>query len=109
MAEPRSASLLSNTVDPVTLEIIRGGLRAIQSEMEVLIERTAMSPFIREKNDYASGLYAADIGGMRPGSLSGGALLEGPAIVKQLDATTMLLPGQTANVHKFGSLIVREI
>ncbi|MBX6372949.1 MAG: hydantoinase B/oxoprolinase family protein [Acetobacteraceae bacterium] len=47
-------------VDPVTLEIIRGGLRAIQSEMEVLIERTAMSAFIREKKDYASGLYDAD-------------------------------------------------
>ena len=47
-------------VDPVTLEIIRGGLRAIQSEMEVLIERTAMSPFIREKKDFASGLYDAE-------------------------------------------------
>ncbi len=47
-------------VDPVTLEIIRGGLRAVQSEMEVLIERTAMSPFIREKKDFASGLYAWD-------------------------------------------------
>ena len=38
-----------------------------------------------------------------------GATLEGPAIVKQLDATTLLLPGQEAVVHKFGSLIVREI
>jgi N-methylhydantoinase B len=60
MAEQRSAALMAGSVDPVTLEIIRGGLRAIQSEMEVLIERTAMSPFIREKKDYASGLYAAD-------------------------------------------------
>src|SRR5262245_56008290 len=60
MAQQRGAGLLSNAVDPVTLEIIRGGLRAIQSEMEVLIERTAMSPFIREKKDYASGLYASD-------------------------------------------------
>jgi N-methylhydantoinase B len=60
MAEQRSAALMAGNVDPVTLEIIRGGLRAIQSEMEVLIERTAMSPFIREKKDYASGLYAAD-------------------------------------------------
>ena len=51
---------LRGRVDPVTLEIIRGGLRAIQSEMEVLIERTAMSPFIREKKDYAAGLYDAD-------------------------------------------------
>ncbi|MBM3650253.1 MAG: hydantoinase B/oxoprolinase family protein [Alphaproteobacteria bacterium] len=60
MAQQRSAALLTEGVDPVTLEIIRGGIRAIQSEMEVLIERTAMSPFIREKKDYASGLYAAD-------------------------------------------------
>jgi N-methylhydantoinase B len=61
MAQQRSASLMTGSgVDPVTLEIIRGGLRAVQSEMEVLIERTAMSPFIREKKDYASGLYAAD-------------------------------------------------
>ena len=60
MAEPRSATLLTGAVDPVTLEIIRGGLRAIQSEMEVLIERTAMSPFIREKKDYAAGIYTAD-------------------------------------------------
>ena len=38
-------------VDPVTLEIVRGALRAIQSEMEAVIERTAMSPFIREKKE----------------------------------------------------------
>ncbi len=40
--------------------------------------------------------------------LGAGAVLEGPAIVTQLDATTLLLPEQTAEVHKFGSLIVRE-
>ncbi|HKD57769.1 MAG TPA: hydantoinase B/oxoprolinase family protein, partial [Hyphomicrobiaceae bacterium] len=38
--------------DPVTLEIVRGALLAIQSEMEAVIERTAMSPFIREKKDF---------------------------------------------------------
>ncbi|MBX9699623.1 MAG: hydantoinase B/oxoprolinase family protein, partial [Acetobacteraceae bacterium] len=51
------ARTLPATVDPVALEIVRGGLRAIQTEMEVLIERTAMSAFIREKKDFASGLY----------------------------------------------------
>jgi N-methylhydantoinase B len=67
MAQQRSTSLRTGSgVDPVTLEIIRGGLRAVQSEMEVLIERTAMSPFIREKKDYASGLYDA-AGGMIAG------------------------------------------
>lgn len=45
--------------DPVTLQIVRGALKAIQSEMEAVIERTAMSPFIREKKDF----YAALFGG----------------------------------------------
>jgi N-methylhydantoinase B len=43
--------------DPITLEIVRGALRAIQSEMEALIERTAMSPFIREKKDFYAALF----------------------------------------------------
>jgi N-methylhydantoinase B len=46
-------------VDPVTLEIVRGALRAIQSEMEAVIERTAMSPFIREKKDFYAALFDA--------------------------------------------------
>jgi N-methylhydantoinase B len=46
-------------VDPVTLQIVRGGLRAIQSEMEAVIERTAMSPFIREKKDFYAALFDA--------------------------------------------------
>src|SRR6476660_6497288 len=46
--------------DPVTLEIVRGALRGIQSEMEAVIERTAMSPFIREKKDVYAALYDAE-------------------------------------------------
>jgi N-methylhydantoinase B len=45
--------------DPVTREIIKGALRAAQAEMEAVIERTAMSPFIREKNDYFAGILDA--------------------------------------------------
>jgi N-methylhydantoinase A len=40
--------------------------------------------------------------------LGAGAKIPGPAIVVQLDSTTMLLPGQLAEVHASGSLIVRE-
>ena len=39
-------------VDPVTRQLIRGGLRAARLECELIIERTAMSAFIREKKDY---------------------------------------------------------
>jgi N-methylhydantoinase B len=50
----------AHTCDPVSVEIIRGALRAIQSEMEALIERTAMSPFIREKKDFYAALFDLD-------------------------------------------------
>lgn len=46
--------------DPVTLEIVRGAIRAVQAEMEALIERTAISAFIREKKDFYTGLFDAD-------------------------------------------------
>jgi N-methylhydantoinase B len=46
--------------DPVTLEIIRGAIRAAQAEMEALIERTAISAFIREKKDFYTSLFDAD-------------------------------------------------
>jgi N-methylhydantoinase A len=39
--------------------------------------------------------------------LPAGAILAGPAIVEQLDATTVVLPGQRATVDRVGNLIVR--
>ncbi len=38
--------------DRFTLELIKGALNAARREMEALIARTAMSPFIREKKDF---------------------------------------------------------
>lgn len=49
-----------DTCDPVTLEIVRGAIRAAQAEMEALIERTAISAFIREKKDFYTGLFDGD-------------------------------------------------
>jgi N-methylhydantoinase B len=43
--------------DPITLEIVRGVLKATMQEINALIERTAMSAFIREKKDFQSGIY----------------------------------------------------
>ncbi len=45
--------------DPVTLEIVRGAIRAAQAEMEALLERTAISAFIREKKDFYTALFDA--------------------------------------------------
>ena len=65
--ENKSTAASRSICDPVTIEIIRGALRAIQSEMEALIERTAMSPFIREKKDFYAALFDA-IGQLIAGS-----------------------------------------
>ena len=46
--------------DPVTLEIVRGAIRAAQAEMEALIERTAISAFIREKKDFYTAIFDAN-------------------------------------------------
>ena len=43
--------------DSITLEIVRGVLKATTNEMTALVERTAMSPFIREKKDFQSGVF----------------------------------------------------
>jgi N-methylhydantoinase A len=37
-----------------------------------------------------------------------GARIDGPSILTQLDATTLLLPGQTGVVDRLGNLIVNE-
>jgi N-methylhydantoinase B len=44
-------------VNPVVLEVIRGSVRSTVQEMELLMERCAMSPFIKEKKDYFVGIY----------------------------------------------------
>ncbi len=45
--------------DPITREIVLGAVRSIQGQMEGLIERTAMSAFIREKKDFHAGVFDA--------------------------------------------------
>ncbi len=41
------------------------------------------------------------------GKLSAGVRIQGPAILTQLDATTVILPGETATVDRYGNVIVR--
>jgi N-methylhydantoinase B len=56
-AAASAAALPDASLDPVMVEIVRGALRSIQGEMEALIERTAMSAFIREKKDFHAALF----------------------------------------------------
>ena len=51
-AGPSGPETSADAVDPVTHQLIRGSLRAARLECELIVERTAMSAFIREKKDY---------------------------------------------------------
>ena len=44
-------------IDPITVELVRGAVHSTILEMEGLVERTAMSPVIKEKKDYFVGVY----------------------------------------------------
>jgi N-methylhydantoinase B len=71
--------------DPIILEILRGAIRAVQAEMEALLERTAISNFIREKKDFYTALFDADgvmaVGSNMPifGDLTGPVFRDFPA------------------------------
>lgn len=66
-------------INAVELEIARGGLEAIILEMRALIDRTAMSPIIKEKKDYFIGIYNAG-GDM----LSAHIAYTGPGLIQPL-------------------------
>jgi N-methylhydantoinase A len=38
--------------------------------------------------------------------LGAGALINGPAIIEQLDSTTVVLPGQKAEIERYGNIII---
>ncbi len=59
MTAPQEAQAFqaSRLCNPITLEIIQGAIMAAQREMEALIERTAISAFIREKKDFYTALF----------------------------------------------------
>jgi N-methylhydantoinase A len=41
------------------------------------------------------------------GRLRAGDAVAGPAIITEMDSTTLVLPGHTATVHPSGSLLIR--
>ena len=49
-----------NSVDPITLEVIRHGIVSITDQIDANISRTAFSPYIYEYKDFAVGLVGAD-------------------------------------------------
>ena len=51
--------MITEKVDPITLQIVEGTLASIEAEVEAAIERTARSPMIRDQHDYRAGIHDA--------------------------------------------------
>jgi N-methylhydantoinase B len=90
-------------VDPITLEIIRGSLASTIRDMELLMERCAMSPFIKEKKDYFVGVFdtrgrivACHISGSGPGMIE--------AILRAYPLDTM----RTGDVYWFNDPFISD-
>jgi N-methylhydantoinase B len=47
----------AETVDPVLVEIVRGYLASVETEVETAIGRTSRSPMIRDAHDYRAGIH----------------------------------------------------
>ena len=47
----------ADRVDPVVVEIVKGALASIESEVEEAIARTARSPMIRDAHDFRAGIH----------------------------------------------------
>jgi N-methylhydantoinase B len=53
-------ALPSPSIQFVTFELIKGSIQSARQQMEALIDRTAMSPFMREKKDYFTAYFDRD-------------------------------------------------
>jgi N-methylhydantoinase A len=73
-----------------------------------LPDRGAASSAIAGRQHIAFASGVADVPVYDRTRLGRGARFDGPAVVTQLDATTLILPGQSAEVDKYGAIVVRE-
>lgn len=62
-------------------------------------ERTRTSIFV-DGATVDAGVYDRDL-------LLAGNVVQGPAVIAEMDSTTLVLPGHTATVHAHGSLLIR--
>jgi N-methylhydantoinase A len=94
-------------VEIVTLRVDARGvfpspsLRELPPAGPIADARIGMQTVSLASGPAAAAIYARD-------RLGAGARIDGPAILTQLDATTLLLPGQVGRIDRVGSLIVTD-
>jgi N-methylhydantoinase A len=97
----------ANPGAPVEVVVVRsvalGDLgRALPAELEPAPD----AGYPADRRDVTFGRTAHDAAVVRRGDLPRGAVVEGPAVISEQTATTVVPPGATATVDAFGTLVV---
>ncbi|MDI6028489.1 hydantoinase/oxoprolinase family protein [Corticibacterium sp. UT-5YL-CI-8] len=92
-------------IEMVTLRVTAIGKLAAPKRTRLAAGKRAAETIIGRQEMYVNGQIVSSPIYDRS-QLAEGEVVEGPAILQQLDATTLLKPGERATVHPFGSLIV---
>jgi len=100
-------SLPKLPIEIVTLRVDAIGMLPAVTLPE-LPERGAASTAIVGRQRIAFAAGEADVPVYDRTRLGRGARFDGPAVITQLDATTLVLPGQQADVDKYGAILVTE-
>jgi N-methylhydantoinase A len=80
-------------------EIDARQLKGSGSRTPVAAAKIGASKVFMEGKDMQANLYRRDM-------LKAGNKIEGPAIVLEMDSTTVILSGHTGNVDKFGNILI---
>ena len=92
-------------VEIVTLRVAASG--RVRRFALPAVGRTRARPRRARRGVYFAGRGWIDAACVQREALGAGARIAGPAIVEQLDATTVVPPGQHGHVDRFGNLIIR--
>lgn len=99
-------ALEDTPVEVVNVRVRAVGMLTSLTLPQIVSGRSFATPFASRS------VYFAEAGGMvttpcyRRNELCVDQTIDGPAIVEQLDTTTVIFPGQQAKVDKFGTLVV---
>jgi len=97
--------VLEAAIELVTLRVEATG-RMPEPPRELLAAGTTAQPQARLAVHFASATI--DVPLYDRASFGAGARIAGPAIISQLDATTLVLPGWTGEVHPSGAILLRH-
>jgi len=104
-----SYALPDAPVEIVTLRVAAAGRMRRFALPALGRRRPAARSRHERRRAYFSGRGWVDCPIIEREALGMGAELVGPAVVEQLDSTTVVLPGQRAHVDRFGNLIVTAV